>query len=82
MKIGFFLLGEIASLTVARVQTFTLRKKLYIFLFLVVIHKYCYDLNFAVNRKCAKVLERSRTGSRTPTSGTGRDKFTRGGENI
>ncbi|KAH0814060.1 hypothetical protein GEV33_008730 [Tenebrio molitor] len=33
---------------------------------------YCYDLNFAVNRKGEKVLEHSRTGSRTPTSGTGR----------
>jgi hypothetical protein len=30
---------------------------------------YCYDLNFAVNRKCEKVRECSRTGSRTPTSG-------------
>jgi hypothetical protein len=47
-----------------------------------IIEKYCYDLNFAVNRKCEKVRERSRTGSRTPTSCTRRDKFTRGGEDI
>jgi hypothetical protein len=40
------------------------------------------DLNFAVNRKCEKVRERSKTGSRTPTSGAGRDKFARGGEKI
>jgi hypothetical protein len=40
----------------------------------------CYDLNFAVNRKGENVLEHSRTGSRTPTSGTGRAKSTRGGE--
>jgi hypothetical protein len=41
---------------------------------------YCYDLNFAVNRKGENVLEHSRTGSRTPTSGTGRVKSARGGE--
>jgi hypothetical protein len=43
---------------------------------------YCYDLNFAVNRKGENVLEHSRTGSRTPTSGTGRVNSRRGGENI
>jgi hypothetical protein len=42
----------------------------------------CYDLNFAVNRKGENVLEHSRTGSRTPTSGTGRVNSARGGENI
>jgi hypothetical protein len=42
--------------------------------------RYCYDLNFAVNRKGENVLEHSRTGSRTPTSGTGRVKSARGGE--
>jgi hypothetical protein len=41
-----------------------------------------YDLNFAVNRKGENVLEHSRTGSRTPTSGTGRVNSARGGENI
>jgi hypothetical protein len=45
-------------------------------------HTYCYDLNFAVNRKGENVLEHSRTGSRTPTSGTGRVSSARGGENI
>jgi hypothetical protein len=40
----------------------------------------CYDLNFAVNRKGENVLEHTRTGSRTPTSGTGRVKSARGGE--
>jgi Fe2+ or Zn2+ uptake regulation protein len=49
---------------------------------ILLLLRYCYDLNFAVNRKGEKVRERSRTGSRTPTSGTGRDKFARGGENI
>jgi hypothetical protein len=39
-----------------------------------------YDLNFAVNRKGENVLEHSRTGSRTPTSGTGRGNSARGGE--
>jgi hypothetical protein len=48
---------------------------------IIVFHiKYCYDLNFAVNRKGENVLEHSRTGSRTPTSGTGRVKSARGGE--
>jgi hypothetical protein len=42
--------------------------------------RHCYDLNFAVNRKGENVLEHSRTGSRTPTSGTGRVKSARGGE--
>jgi hypothetical protein len=45
-------------------------------------HGYCYDLNFAVNRKGENVLEHSRTGSQTPTSGTGRVNSARGGENI
>jgi hypothetical protein len=36
------------------------------------LYRYCYDLNFAVNRKGENVLEHSRTGSQTPTSGTGR----------
>jgi hypothetical protein len=45
-------------------------------------NRYCYDLNFAVNRKSENVLEHSRTGSRTPTSGTGRAKSARGGEKI
>jgi hypothetical protein len=40
----------------------------------------CYDLKFAVNRKDENVLEHSRTGSRTSTSGTGRVKSARGGE--
>jgi hypothetical protein len=43
------------------------------------VNRYCYDLNFAANRKFKKVRERSRTGSRTPTSGTGRDEFAREG---
>jgi hypothetical protein len=47
---------------------------------LQIILRYCYDLNFAVNRKGENVLEHSRTGSRTPTSGTGRGESTRGGE--
>jgi hypothetical protein len=42
----------------------------------------CYDLNFAVSRKGENVLEHSRTGSRTPTSGTGGVNSARGGENI
>jgi hypothetical protein len=46
------------------------------------LYMYCYDLNFAVNRKGENVLEHSRTGSRTPTSGTGRVNSARGGENI
>jgi hypothetical protein len=52
--------------------------------FVLSLYRYgiCYDLNFAVNRKCEKVRERSRTGSRTPTSGAGRDKFARGGKKI
>jgi hypothetical protein len=45
-------------------------------------YKYCYDLNFAVNRKGENVLEHSRTGSRTPTSGADRVNSARGGENI
>ncbi|KAH0821163.1 hypothetical protein GEV33_001628 [Tenebrio molitor] len=44
------------------------------------LNRYCYDLNFAVNRKDGNVLEHSRTGSRTPTSGTGRVNSARGGE--
>jgi hypothetical protein len=45
-----------------------------------IFYRYCYDLNFAVNRKGENVLEHSRTGSRTPTSGTGRVSSARGGE--
>jgi hypothetical protein len=44
-------------------------------------HRY-YDLNFAVNRGGENVLEHSRAGSRTPTSGTGRVSSARGGGNI
>jgi hypothetical protein len=45
-----------------------------------IYNKDCYDLNFAENRKGENVLEHSKTGSRTPTSGTGRGESTRGGE--
>ncbi|KAH0820256.1 hypothetical protein GEV33_002535 [Tenebrio molitor] len=43
---------------------------------------YCYDLNFAVNRKGENVLEHSRTGSQTPTSVCNRCWRTRGGRPI
>jgi hypothetical protein len=48
----------------------------------LLLDRYCYDLNFAVNRKGENVLEHSRTGSQTPTSGTGRVNSARGGEKI
>jgi hypothetical protein len=50
--------------------------------FMHLLGRYCYNLNFAVNRKGENVLEHSRTGSRTSTSGTGRVNSARGGENI
>jgi hypothetical protein len=55
-----------------RFEVFIEKKKQQLKQWGLFVGRYCYDLNFAVNRKGENVLEHSRTGSRTPTSGTGR----------